>query len=47
LVSPSLYHYTKYHRLTIEGKYDGDVYVLFASLLGKNKTLYQKSKIKF
>jgi len=27
----------KYHRLTIWGKYDGDVYVLFASLRCKNK----------
>jgi len=45
LVSPSLYHYTKYHRLTIEGKYDGDVYVLFETLRCKNRRLYQKSKI--
>ena len=39
MVSPLLYHYTKHHRLTIWGKYDGDVYVLFASLRRKNKGL--------
>jgi len=47
LVSPWLYHDTNHHRLTASGKYDGDVYVLSASLRGKNKWLYQKSKIKF
>jgi len=29
------------------GKYDGDVYVLFVSLRGKNKRFYLQSKIKF
>jgi hypothetical protein len=37
----------KYHRLTVVGKYDGDVYVLFVSSRGKNKWLSQQSKIKF
>jgi hypothetical protein len=38
---------TQNHRLTVWGKYDGDVCVLFVSLRGKNKRLYQESKIKF
>jgi hypothetical protein len=32
VVSPLLYHYTKDHRLTFQGKHDGDVCVLFVSL---------------